>query len=129
MEKALKPLKSGTLVIGEMELPCAVLEDETRVVSERGITKALGGKRGGAHWRRKKADPIGANMPVFLSANNLTDYISDELRMALINPIHFLTESNSIANGIKADLIPDICEVWETPPRAWGCFWVKQLRA
>lgn len=112
MDKVFKPIKSGTLIIGEMEFLCAVLEDETRVISERGITKALGGKRGGAHWRRKKAETIGANLPVFLSANNLTDYISDELRVALTSPIFFTTESNSVANGIKADLIPDICEVW-----------------
>src|SRR4051794_35194225 len=37
----------GILHIGEAEIPCAVLEDGTRVVSERGLVKSFGGKRGG----------------------------------------------------------------------------------
>src|SRR5438874_59315 len=65
----------GTLPLGE--IPCAVLPDGTRVLSERGVTKALGGKRGGSHWRRMKENPTGAVLPVFLSANNLKPFISN----------------------------------------------------
>lgn len=105
----------GAIKIGDLELPCAVLADGTRVLSERGMTKALGGKRGGAHWRRKKADPdgVGANLPVFLSANNLLPYISEDLRSALITPIEYISKGGgAIAHGVRAESLPQICEVW-----------------
>jgi hypothetical protein len=102
-----KPLK-----IGDFEIPCYVLEDGTRVVSERGITKALGGKRGGSHWKRIKENPSGAYLPVYLSANNLKPYINNELSLALSKPIRFQTTSGLIAFGIDAQLLPDICNVW-----------------
>ena len=40
--------RSGSIEIGDISIPCAVLEDGTRVLSERAITKAFGGKRGGS---------------------------------------------------------------------------------
>lgn len=104
-----KPLK-----IGDFEIPCYVLEDKTRVVSERGVTKALGGKRGGAHWKRIKENPDGAYLPVYLSANNLKPYINDELLLALSKPIKFQTPTGPTAFGIDAQLLPDICNVWLT---------------
>ena len=39
-------LYSGTLPIGGIELDCAVLEDGTRVLSERAVHRAFGSKRG-----------------------------------------------------------------------------------
>ena len=111
-EKILKPIKSGEIKIGDMALPCAVLEDETRILSERGVTKVLGGKRGGAHWRRKKENLDGANLPVYLSATNLKPFISEELELALTTPIKFYTGSKLIGNGVRADVLPDICVVW-----------------
>jgi len=40
-------LYTGTLPIGDVELDCAVLEDGTRVLSERAVHRAFGSKRGG----------------------------------------------------------------------------------
>jgi hypothetical protein len=102
-----KPLK-----IGDFEIPCYVLENKTRVVSERGVTKALGGKRGGSHWKRIKENPDGAYLPVYLSANNLKPYINNELSLALSKPIKFQTTTGAIAYGIDAKTLPDICTVW-----------------
>ena len=34
------------IVIGKAEIPCAVLEGDIRVLSERAVTKALGGSAG-----------------------------------------------------------------------------------
>jgi len=72
-------LYSGVLPIGEVELDCAVLEDGTRVLSERAVHRAFGSKRGGSHWKRMKENEGGANLPSFLSAKNLEPFISDEL--------------------------------------------------
>jgi hypothetical protein len=99
----------GVLPIGD--IPCAVLEDGTRVLSERGIMKALGGKRGGSHWRRRKSEGDGADLPVYLSARNLTPYIDGDLSVALKSPL-LVQWGGSIANGINAALLPEICGVY-----------------
>ena len=88
----LKATHKGKLKILDIELECAVLEDKTRVFSERATTKALGGKRGGSHWRRKK-EGEGTGLPVYLSARNLIGFIDDDLKKSLTNPIEYLSSS------------------------------------
>lgn len=74
------------------------------------MTKALGGKRGGSHWLRKKA---GAELPVYLSANNLKPFIDSELELALKTPILYTPSAGGgVAHGVPADALPKICEVW-----------------
>ncbi|MDH5737348.1 MAG: P63C domain-containing protein [Gammaproteobacteria bacterium] len=103
-------VKSGDLALGDIVIQCAVLPDETRVLSERAVTKAFGGKRGGAHWRRKKAGDPGANLPVFMSARNISSLINNDLRENLSAPIPYMIPgSSAIAHGINAELLPDIC--------------------
>lgn len=103
----------GILRIGAIEIPCANLSDGRRLLSERAVTKAFGGKRGGSHWLRKRASSDGgANLPVFLSANNLRPFVSNELQMALSKPILYRTKSSpAAAYGIEATLLPEMCEV------------------
>jgi hypothetical protein len=96
--------------IGDLEIPCAVLEGGIRVISERAVTKALGGKRGGSHWRRMKENPTGAVLPVYLSANNLKPFIDNELMVAL-TPIIYRPKAGGTAYGLKAEMLPKICNV------------------
>lgn len=118
-EKVLHALYAGPLEIGETTLDCAVLEDGTRVLSERAVHRAFGSKRGGSHWQRIKANPDGADLPSFLSANNLSPFVSNELRSALISPIKYTAgQGGAIANGMKADLLTDICGVYLKARRA-----------
>jgi hypothetical protein len=114
-----KPLPSashiGDLKIGDMVIPAAVLEDGTRVLSERGVSKALGSKRGGSHWKRKKKaeEEGGAFLPVFISANNLKPFIPKDVALALSEPIIYrIPGGGSLANGIDATNLPKVCEVW-----------------
>lgn len=103
----------GELILGDLVIPCAVLDDGTRLLSERGFSKAIGIKRSGSHWQRRKADEFGgAQLPVFISANNLKPFIGNELAAALSNPIKYRTKHGSVANGVNANLIPQICDAW-----------------
>lgn len=112
-EVVLTAVYSGKLPIGDIELDCAVLEGGTRVLSERAIHRAFGSKRGGSHWRRVKANEGGANLPSFLSAKNYKPFISNDLEMALKSPILYQTNGGATpANGIKAELLPEICAVF-----------------
>jgi hypothetical protein len=75
----------------------------TRVLSERGVTKALGGKRGGSHWRRLKEG--GAKLPVYLSADNFKPFISNSLEVALSNPLLYKSKNGGLAYGLPATLL------------------------
>src|SRR5262245_28587491 len=61
---------SGELKIGNMSIPCAVLEDGTRVITQRGMFVALGMNK-----NPSKGQTAIENRPGFLSANNLTPFI------------------------------------------------------
>lgn len=101
---------TGELPIGDLSIACAVLPDGTRVLSERAMTKAFGGKRGGAHWRRKRAGETGANLPIFLSAKNISTNLSSDLVSALTSPILYRdSTSKAVAHGIEATTLPRIC--------------------
>lgn len=104
-------LLDGELPIGEVNLECAVLPDGTRLLSERALTRGFGGKRGGAHWRRKRAGDDGADLPVFLSAKNISSNLPNDLLMALTKPILYRTGAGGrIAHGVEASLLPRICK-------------------
>lgn len=104
---------------GELELikgspiSCAVLNDSerTRVLSQNEMVKALGKSLGGS----KRGE---ANLPRWISASNLTPYISSDLREAILNPIMYKTTSGNIAHGIDATLLADVCDVWLDAERA-----------
>jgi hypothetical protein len=103
-------IRDGVLTIGEIEIECAVLEGGTRVLSERALTKGFGGKRGGAHWRRKQAGEVGADLPVFLSAKNISSNLPKDLIEALTRPIMYKpVNGGRIGHGVEASLLPKIC--------------------
>jgi hypothetical protein len=102
---------TGKLDINGIAIDCAVLEDGTRVLSQRAVTKAIGGKRGGSHWRRKRENPTGANLPVYMSANNLKPFIDADLELALTSLIIYTGARGGVAHGVEASLLPKICNV------------------
>lgn len=105
--------RNGVIEIGDISIPCAVLEDGTRVLSERAITKAFGGKRGGAHWRRLKENPDGAYLPIFLSAKNINPFITQDLASSLgRRRIYRPKKGGAAAYGVEASLLPKICNVY-----------------
>ncbi len=107
----LKATHTGILVIGDKGIPCAVLEDGTRVLTEHGITTALG-SRSGAAKRLKRAESAGrAPLPVFVASKNLMPFISSELLVGLTQPLKFKV-GKVTPNGFPATLLPKICEVW-----------------
>jgi ribosomal protein S25 len=105
----------GTLRLGDLEIPCAVLDDGTRLLSQRGVTKALTGAKtiSGGHYERVRDAEGDATLPAFLSANNLKSFVSPELAATLSAPKEYLPEHGGrTAHGVDATLIPQVCEVW-----------------
>lgn len=106
-----KATHSGPLVIGESKLSCAVLENGKRVLTQETFLTAIG--------RAEKAkagtgsESFAAGVPPFLAAENLQEFISDELRQAAV-PIPFRSEKGGRAYGYDAALLPKVCEVYLT---------------
>ncbi len=91
------------LRIGDIPLPCYVLEDGRRVLAQRGMIIALGMKRGSAMKGR------GDRLANFASGKNVSPYISEELRAAIEKPILFQV-GGSRAYGYEATILPDLCD-------------------
>ena len=91
------------LRIGEIEIPCYVLDDETRVLSQRGTLSGLNLARGS----RDGGDRLAA----FLSGKQISPFVSNELMLAITNPIRFRHPGGGgIAFGYPATILPDICD-------------------
>ena len=94
------------LVIGEIEIPCYVLEGETRVLAQRGLVSSMG-----ISWASSIEVEGGARMPRFAASKSLQPHITAETRAGLTNPILFSYEGN-IAYGYPATLLPDLCDAY-----------------
>src|SRR5437660_1245739 len=54
LDKVPKAICEGAIDFAGISVPCAVLADGTRVLSERGVTKGFGLSRAGSNWQRIK---------------------------------------------------------------------------
>ena len=97
----------SALTIGDIEIQCYVLEDETRVLTQDGFVKAIGrtGNPKVGHEEFFKT-------PAFIAVGSLKPFISNDLISSSM-PIPFqVTGSGSIWYGYRAILLPKICEVY-----------------
>lgn len=107
-----KATHSGELVIGDLRIGCAVLPDGTRVLSQRGVGRALGRSFGGKDWKAQ-SDSGAGKLPFFLSAKTINPFISSELLVLVQNPIEYRTSAGGgVAHGIPANALPMVCDVW-----------------
>ena len=108
------PLKviAGTpdtpLTIGDVEIPCYVLEDETRVLSQRGFLAGIGR----SEQIRGRPQSGGDKLPGFLSADNLLPFIDSDLSAATTPILFQLPQGGPPAYGYRATLLPQVCEVY-----------------
>lgn len=113
------------LVIGDIKIPCYVLEDETRVITQRGLFQTLEISKGGtkkidgAQIDNKSPDfPQNGHdnrirhaiIPRFFQQNWLSPYISRELSMVLKSPIPIIVPTGGIAQGFPATILVDVCK-------------------
>lgn len=91
------------LQLGEIKIPCYVLEDGTRVFSGRGIQRALGSTATSGSWLNK-----------FVNESPLTPYLETGVLDQLNNPITFQRPSaggsQSGTYGYEVTILIDICD-------------------
>ena len=98
----------GMLHVGDVIIPCAVLENGQRVLTQSGLMKALGRARQAKGREYYDAD---VNMPAFLTAKNLKPFINSELEVTS-SQIEFRTVRGMTAFGYPAELLPKVCDVF-----------------
>jgi hypothetical protein len=91
------------LCVGDIQLDCYVLNDERRVIIQRGMMTALDMSQGTAG----RGD--GDRLARFLATKSVSPFVSDGLREVIISPIKFKV-GGSIAYGYEATILADICE-------------------
>lgn len=69
MSKIITAEYNGDLGIADMKLPCAVLPDKRRVISERNVAEVLGARASSSYWEKRREDTRALNpiMPEYLS--------------------------------------------------------------
>lgn len=113
MEEKILKSKYGSdktpLHLGELEIPCYVLEDGTRVFSGRGIQKALGSNATSGVWLNKFVNNSEIT-PIISSFKTGSVSVLDKLN----NPIPFYRPtsggSQSKTYGYEVTLLVDLCD-------------------
>ncbi len=95
---------SRPLKIGDIEIPCYVLEDERRVLTFSGMQDALRMAKGGS-------EVAGMNrFELFASRKRIKPFVSNELMERIGQPIVFISPSGGRSYGYEAEVLVEICE-------------------
>lgn len=92
------------IVIGDIELQCYVLEDETRVLTLRGLQGSIGLSEGGGREGVRK-------IPALMARLEEKGLDIMDLDARANSPIRFLTTGGTVADGYDATILPDVCAV------------------
>lgn len=110
--KILRAEYRGEVVIGDSVIPCAVLEDGSRIISENGIHNNLGTSGGKVRQLREKMEKDRETpMPLFLASKALEPFIDKVFEVRHLTPIKYLN-NDKIMVGYPADILPKVCDVW-----------------
>lgn len=91
------------LRIADTILDAYVLEDGTRVLSQAGFLRALG--------RNRRAATRSLDVPPMLQGIGLEPFLTLDI-LEKGRPIAFRTPNGMRANGYRAELLPEVCEVY-----------------
>lgn len=92
------------LRLGDVEIPCYVLEDGTRVLSQRGMVAGLGMTYGSGQGGADR-------LTGFAGGKAISSFINKEMMALITSPIKFRHSSGGgVAFGYPATLLVDICD-------------------
>jgi len=95
------------LKLGNTVIPCAVLEDGTRVLTQAEFMLALG----------RNPRPMGTrgvefeHVPAILRGKALKPFIDQEL-LDSSRPVKFIPQQGGFALGFRAEILPKVCDVY-----------------
>jgi hypothetical protein len=98
----------GEITIGKIKIACAVLEDGTRLLTQTDFMQALGRTPRAMGLRDREAFE---QIPPILRGKSLQPYISEEL-LSASEALKFQTLKGNLASGYRADILPQVCDVF-----------------
>lgn len=102
LPKATHGSSHSPLKIGDIEIPCYVLDDGRRVLTQRGLLGGLEMARGG-----RDGDRLGS----FIANRSISPYVSSGLLTATGSPVKFRAPGRGpVAFGYEATILADLCE-------------------
>lgn len=104
LPKAIFGADDRPLRIGEMEIPCFVLDDERRVLTAGGMQGSMGMAQGGSMVAGM------SRLALFIDGERIKPFISSDLSSRVQNPISFITTAGGRAYGYDAELLVELCE-------------------
>lgn len=102
----------GELVIGDMVFPCSVLTDGSRILTQSDFMNGMGMYYSGWVSQNKPEQTSTAEIPHFLAFKSLTPFVNKHLGGLQEISVKYKTSRGNIALGIKAEIIPTICDIW-----------------
>jgi len=102
----------GSIKIGDMEFPCSVLSDGTRILTQTEFMTQMKMYYSGWVSANRSADELAADVPHFLAFETLRPFVYKHLGDLQSITVAYRTQTGQIARGIKAEIIPKICDVW-----------------
>lgn len=106
-----KATHRGELHIGDVVIPCAVLEDGLRIISENGINNTLGSAGGKAFRLRDSQNTEFGPLPLFISSKALHPFIPNVFDSMDLTPISYV-DNGKIVIGYPASILPKVCDIW-----------------
>lgn len=112
-KKIPKATHTGEITIGEIIIPCAVLQDGRRVLSEKAIDKNFGVSGGKTYRLRDKihGEIESGPLPIFLASKALQPFIYSVFEGVDLGIVEYTTGGKK-SSGYEADILPKVCEVW-----------------
>jgi hypothetical protein len=105
MDTVLKATHRGYLEFAGVNIPCAVLENGKRIVSQGGLFQSF--------ERPRKGEVRQEGLPSIIGAKNLLPFLNERLREKC-QPVQYYHTNGKIATGYDAELIPLICDLYLT---------------
>ena len=106
-DKLQQATHSGVIDVNHIEIPCSVLEDGTRLLTQEGFLEAIGRASKAKGGQGASVD----NTVAFLAAKNLKPFIDKGLVGSTI-PIRHVTQQGRTAYGFRAEVLPEVCDVY-----------------
>lgn len=97
----------GILRLSDKELPCAVLSDNSRVLTASSVFNAFDRPRKGKSSEGYRAD----RMPSFINANNLQPFVSQDL-LQWTETIQYIDLNGKLREGYNAQILRELCKVY-----------------
>ena len=108
MENELTALHTGVIRLGELELPCYVLSNEKRVLSQSEVVKLITGTTSSG------------DLASYLNAKAIKPFLPKHFQDDFKSNILIFRSNNKIAHGYEASGVVDICSAYLKARQAGG---------